>query len=104
MVVKVDKDRTLPESYRLIGLLPNLSKIAESIILSWLRDSVINMDPIPEELFITFLCRSLYLFLTMYIDYRWPSGMCKCDSEMTMRCIEKILPSCVVLAYVKSRI
>lgn len=51
MIMKCEKDPTLPESYRPISLLSNLSKVAGTIILSRHRDPFSEGDFLPNEYF-----------------------------------------------------
>lgn len=45
------KDKSLPGNHRPISLLSNVSKLAEQIVLSRLRDEILDLAPIPNEKF-----------------------------------------------------
>lgn len=51
MIPKPNKDPTFPQNYRPISLLPALSKIAERVILTRLKDQTSELNIIPDEQF-----------------------------------------------------
>lgn len=69
MMHKAYKDWGFLESYRSIILLSNISKVAESLILLRLRDSVRDLNPISEEP----LCRAATVRLSEAIRNRFSS-------------------------------